>query len=97
MEDNRRTELFYLFEWLRNLNVTSLLISETSPDTMFDRRFDEGYLADGVISLKLQEIGETDIQRRIRAIKLRSTDHKTGYFSLLFSDGKFRATQVITE
>jgi hypothetical protein len=50
-----------------------------------------------VISLKLQEIGETDIQRRIRAVKLRSTNHKTGYFSLLFSDGVFRATQVISE
>lgn len=97
MEDNRRTELFYLFEWLRNLNVTSLLISETTPDNMFEKRFDEGYLADGVISLKLQEIGETDIQRRIRCIKLRSTNHKTGYFSLLFADGRFRATQVITE
>jgi KaiC/GvpD/RAD55 family RecA-like ATPase len=97
MEENRRTELFYLFEWLRNLNVTSFLISETTPDNMFQNRFDEGYLADGVISLKLQEIGETDIQRRIRCIKLRSTNHKTGYFSLLFTEGKFRATQVITE
>jgi len=97
MEDNRRSELFYLFDWLRNLNVTSFLISETTPDNMFENRFDEGYLADGVISLKLQEIGETDIQRRIRCIKLRSTNHKTGYFSLLFAEGKFRATQVITE
>ncbi|MDH7508985.1 MAG: RAD55 family ATPase [Methanomassiliicoccales archaeon] len=95
--ENRRTELFYLFEWLRNLGVTSFLISETSPEKMLENKYDEGYLADGVISLKLQEIGETDIQRRIRAVKIRSTNHKTGYFSLLFSDGVFRATQVITE
>lgn len=97
MNENRRTELFYLFEWLRNLGVTSFLISETSPERMLEQKFDEGYLADGVITLKLQEIGETDIQRRIRAVKLRSTNHKPGYFSLLFSDGMFRATQVITE
>ncbi len=97
MEDNRRTELFYLFEWLRSLGVTSFLISESTPDNIFERRFDEGYLADSVISLKLQEIGETDIQRRIRCIKMRSTNHKVGYFSLLFSEGKFRATQVISE
>lgn len=97
MGENRRTELFYLFEWLRNLGVTSFLISETSPEKMLENKYDEGYLADGVISLKLQEIGETDIQRRIRAVKIRSTNHKTGYFSLLFSDGVFRATQVITE
>jgi KaiC/GvpD/RAD55 family RecA-like ATPase len=97
MGDSRRTELFYLFEWLRNLGITSFLISETSPEAMLENKYDEGYLADGVISLKLQEIGETDIQRRIRAVKLRSTNHKTGYFSLLFSEGVFRATQVITE
>jgi KaiC/GvpD/RAD55 family RecA-like ATPase len=97
MGESRRTELFYLFEWLRNLGITSFLISETSPETMLENKYDEGYLADGVISLKLQEIGETDIQRRIRAVKLRSTNHKTGYFSLLFSDGVFRATQVISE
>lgn len=97
MNENRRTELFYLFEWLRNLGVTSFLVSENQPDRMFEQKYDEGYLADGVISLKLQELGETDIQRRIRAVKLRSTNHKTGYFSLLFSDGRFSATQVITE
>ncbi|NYT11018.1 MAG: AAA family ATPase [Methanomassiliicoccales archaeon] len=97
MNENRRSELFYLFEWLRNLGVTSLLVSENQPDRMFEQKYDEGYLADGVVSLKLQEIGETDIQRRIRAVKLRSTNHKTGYFSLLFNDGKFSATQVITE
>lgn len=97
MNESRRSELFYLFEWLRNLGVTSLLVSENQPDRMFEQKYDEGYLADGVISLKLQEIGETDIQRRIRAVKLRSTNHKTGYFSLLFNDGKFSATQVISE
>lgn len=97
MNENRRTELFYLFEWLRNLGVTSFLVSESQPDRMLEQKYDEGYLADGVISLKLQEIGETDIQRRIRCVKMRSTNHKTGYFSLLFSDGRFSATQVISE
>ncbi len=97
MEKDRRMELFYLFEWLRDLKITSFLISETTPDNIFQNRYDEGYLADCVISLKLQEIGETDIQRRIRCVKMRSTNHKIGYFSLLFADGKFRATQVISE
>jgi KaiC/GvpD/RAD55 family RecA-like ATPase len=97
MGDNRRSDLFFLFEWLRQLGITTFMLSETSPDKMFENKYDEGYLADGVISLKLHELGETDIQRRIRAVKLRSTNHKTGYFSLLFNDGVFRATQVITE
>ncbi|MFA5313308.1 MAG: RAD55 family ATPase [Methanomassiliicoccales archaeon] len=97
IRDDRRTELFYLFEWLRNMGVTSFLISERAPEEIFSRSYDEGYLADAIISLKLQEIGESDVQRRIRAVKLRSTNHKAGYFSLLFSDGMFRATQVISE
>jgi len=97
LNSDRRNDLFYLFMWLRELGITSFLISETSPDQMFGSRFEEGYLADGVISLKLQTIGESDVQRRIRAVKLRSTNHKTGYFSLMFNDGMFRATQVINE
>jgi len=97
LNNDRRNDLFYLFMWLRNMGVTSFLISETSPDQMFNSRFEEGYLADGVISLKLQNIGEADVQRRIRCIKLRSTNHKTGNFSLMFSDGMFRATQLINE
>lgn len=97
MNNDRRNDLFYLFMWLRSMNITSFLISETTPDQMNGNRFEEGYLADGVISLKLQSIGESDVQRRIRAVKLRSTNHKTGYFSLMFNDGMFRATQVINE
>ena len=97
MTNDRRNDLFYLFMWLRGMDITSFLIAETSVDNINGGRFEEGYLADGVISLKLQSIGETDVQRRIRAVKLRSTNHKTGYFSLMFSDGMFRATQVINE
>lgn len=97
MANDRRNDLFYLFMWLRGMNITSFLIAETPVDNINGGRFEEGYLADGVISLKLQSIGETDVQRRIRAVKLRSTNHKTGYFSLMFSDGMFRATQVINE
>ncbi|NLX47943.1 MAG: AAA family ATPase [Euryarchaeota archaeon] len=97
MSNDRRNDLFYLFMWLRGMNITSFLIAETPVDNINGGRFEEGYLADGVISLKLQSIGETDVQRRIRAVKLRSTNHKTGYFSLMFNDGMFRATQVINE
>ncbi|MHC1680000.1 MAG: RAD55 family ATPase [Methanomassiliicoccales archaeon] len=97
MNTDRRNDLFYLFMWLRGMGITSFLIAETPVDNQNGGRFEEGYLADGVISLKLQNIGETDVQRRIRAVKLRSTNHKTGYFSLMFSDGMFRATQVINE
>ena len=71
LNNDRRNDLFYLFMWLRNMGITSFLISETlaGPDVQRGR-FEEGYLADGVISLKLQNIGETDVQRRIRGSKI---------------------------
>lgn len=94
--EDRRSELFHLFDWLRNLSVTSLLISEASLENSIEQRYDEGHLADGVFSVMLREMDDMDVQRRIRCVKLRSTNHKTKYFSLLFSDSKFRATQVTT-
>ena len=64
--EERRAELFYLFEWLRSKGVTCFLISECNPDHFNCTHRDEAYLADGVVLLKMAEIGDTDVQRRIR-------------------------------
>jgi KaiC/GvpD/RAD55 family RecA-like ATPase len=94
---NRRTDLFYLFEWLRELNATVFLISETSSDRLFDGSYDEGYLADGIITLKMQLVREVETQRRIRCVKMRETNHDPSYFSLLYNGGKFQVTKAISE
>lgn len=94
---NRRTDLFYLFEWLRDLNATSFLISEASPDRLFEGAYDEGYLADGIVTLKMQVVREVETQRRIRCVKMRETNHDPSYFSLIFSGGKFQVTKAISE
>jgi KaiC/GvpD/RAD55 family RecA-like ATPase len=94
---NRRTDLFYLFEWMRDLNCTSFLISEASPDRLFDGSYDEGYLADGIITVKMQVVREVETQRRIRCVKMRETNHDPSYFSLIFSGGKFQVTKSISE
>ena len=95
--EERRAELFYMFEWLRGLGVTCFLISECSPDRFDCTHRDEAYLADGVVLLKMAEIGDTDVQRRIRIVKMRSTNHASNYFSLLFDHASFRATRVLSE
>ncbi len=95
--DERRSELFYLFEWLRNLGITCILISECNPEQFNCTHRDEAYLADGVVLLKMTEIGDTEVQRRIRVVKMRSTNHASNYFSLLFDHAAFRATRVLTE
>lgn len=94
---NRRTDLFYLFEWLRDLNTTSFLISEVSPDRLFDGSYDEGYLADGIITMKMHVVREVETQRRIRCVKMRETNHDPSYFSLIFSTGRFQVTKAISE
>jgi KaiC/GvpD/RAD55 family RecA-like ATPase len=94
---NRRTDLFYLFEWLRDLNATVFMISEVSPDRLFDGSYDEGYLADGIVTLKMQIVREVETQRRIRCVKMRETNHDPSFYSLLYSGGKFQVTKAISE
>jgi KaiC/GvpD/RAD55 family RecA-like ATPase len=94
---NRRTDLFYLFEWLRDLGVTVLLISESSAERLVDGKYDEGYLSDGIITLKMQVIRDVEMQRRIRCVKMRETNHDPSYYSLLYNNGRFQVTRVISE
>jgi len=94
---HRRTDLFYLFEWLRDLGVTVFLISEATSDRLLDGSYDEGYLSDGIIALRMQVVRDVETQRRIRTVKMRETNHDPSYFSLLYSSGKFQVTKVISE
>lgn len=94
---NRRTDLFYFFEWLRDLGVTVFLISESSSERLIDGKYDEGYLSDSMITLKMQVIRDVDMQRRIRCVKMRETNHDPSYFSLLYNNGRFQVTRVISE
>jgi KaiC/GvpD/RAD55 family RecA-like ATPase len=92
-----RSELFKFFESLRALNVTSFLITEMSQDSNTYGRYDEDFLADGIIHLKMEQIGDVKVQRRIRCVKMRSSKHSPDWYTLLFSDGKFQVAQVISE
>lgn len=95
--DVRRTELFYLFEWLKDLGATTFIISERMGN-MFDprREADEAYLADGVIHLSLYPVSDLDVQRRIRCIKLRATKHDMSSFALVWNDDTFEITRAVS-
>ncbi len=90
---NRRDHLFKLFEWLRDLGTTTILISEKG--SMVEPYGEEEFLADGVFQLSLSPIGEVDLQRRIRCIKLRSMTHNTSMFALELKNGSFRIAPAI--
>jgi KaiC/GvpD/RAD55 family RecA-like ATPase len=91
--EDERAYLFYFFEWLRDLNVTSFIIAEISEDpTMV---YAEEFLADGIILLTMERVNEVDVHRRIRCVKMRGVNHNTGYFTLEFKEKKFQASQAI--
>ena len=90
---NRRDYLFNLFEWLRDLGTTTILISEKG--SLDEPYGEEEFLADGVFQLSLSPVGEVDLQRRIRCIKLRGMNHNTSMFALELKKGDFRIAPAI--
>ncbi len=96
--ENPRRELFHFFGFLKSLDATTFLVSEVpSGENGRLSKYDEDFLADGVLYLRHFEMGETDVQLRVRCIKMRRTRHERGYFALLRNDGRFMIARPISE
>ena len=99
---DRRTELFQFFEWLRDLGATTLVLAEAASEAPFlgleapQPRRDETFLADGILELKMHQITDVEVQRRIRVSKMRGAHHRTGFSALVFEDGRFQVMSVIS-
>lgn len=95
--DVRRTELFYLFEWLKDLGTTTFIVSETLGDVFAPgKEVDEAYLADGVFHVSLYPVSDLDVQRRIRCVKLRGTKHDMGSFAFVWNGDVFEITRAVS-
>ncbi len=92
-----RSELFHFFEWLREMKITCLILSEMSASSDTYAQLGEDFLSDGIIHLKMEKVSDVNIQRRIRVVKMRSTEHSPDFFTLLYGKGGFTATRVISE
>jgi KaiC/GvpD/RAD55 family RecA-like ATPase len=95
--ENRRYEFFYLFKWLKELQSTIFIISEVEPNMLSGTRYDEGYLADGIIHLTLQKVNEVESQRRLQVPKMRGVKHSTDTFALMFEKGGFQVTSLMRQ
>ena len=98
-KDHRR-EIYRLFEWLRDLGVTSFLITER-PDWVIaghviQGRWDEDFLADGVFHLRQHLVTDLEVQRRLRVVKMRGTKHEGGYLALVLDEGRFKVTRAMS-
>lgn len=95
--DARRTDLFYLFEWLKELGATTFLISEAYTEAFHPtQEADEAYLSDGIIHLSLYAVSDLDVQRRIRCVKMRGTRHDMGSFALVWNGASFEITRAVS-
>jgi KaiC/GvpD/RAD55 family RecA-like ATPase len=93
---DRRTELYFLFEWLRDLGPLTFLISERPLDLSGGVvPPEEAYLADGIITLEMHPTSDLFVQRRLRVAKMRATKHETGYYALSYENG-FEVTRAVT-
>jgi len=94
--EDRRETLFHIFEWLRDIQgLTSFLLTERIRTKESLR--EEEFLADGTIILSKERLGKVETRRYLAIDKMRSTDHKTSYFTLLFDGEKFQVTRVISD
>ncbi|HKZ47202.1 MAG TPA: ATPase domain-containing protein [Thermoplasmata archaeon] len=92
---NPRRELFHLFTELKELGLTTLIIAEAPFGDARLTRYGEDFLADGIIYLRHQEVEDTQIQLRIRVVKMRMMRHDQGYFALLHDGRRFQVTNVL--
>lgn len=95
--ENPRRELFHFFGFLKSLPATTFLISEIPHGSDKYGVHDEDFLADGILLVKHFEAGISDVQLRIRAVKMRRTKHDKGYYRLLHNEKRFQITRVISE
>lgn len=94
---NPRAELFHFMRFLKELNTNVFLISEIAYGSTSLVAHDEDFLADGIIHLKMHEVGDSDIQLRINCVKMRRAKHQRGWFRLLHNGKKFTVTPIISD
>ena len=80
-----------IFEFLRDLNITSFLISEMPLDgSKFSEYEIEDFLSDAIIVIKLTPF-RRQVVREISVVKMRATACNNDIFSLEFKNGQFYA------
>jgi len=86
---NPRNELFHFFEELRDLELTSLLISEIPVGAKEYGKYGvESFLSDGIIHLSIERIGRS-VARYISIVKMRETKHSSDYYPFLVNERGF--------
>lgn len=84
-----RVEVKDIFDALRDMGLTSMVISETPMAMLESNEHMELYVADGAIELAMVEGNESRIQRWLRCVKLRGANVDTRYYCLMHHGSEF--------
>ncbi len=94
---NPRREMFHFLTALRELDLTTFIIAETPFGETRLARWGEDFLADGILQLRQVEVGETEVQLRLRCVKMRWMDHDHNALALNHDRERFFVTHVISK
>lgn len=92
-----RREMFHLMSALRELGLTVFLIAETPFGSNRLAQWGEDFLSDGILHLRQVEVGETDVQLRLRCVKMRWMNHDHSALALNHDGQKFFISHVISK
>jgi KaiC/GvpD/RAD55 family RecA-like ATPase len=84
-----RSKLFYIFEFLRDVEITSYVITEMYAPKKYGEYGVEDYLADGIVHLEMLE-KMRKVERTLSIVKMRATNCNLDVFTLEFEGGKFK-------
>lgn len=91
--ENVRSRLFFFFEGIRALGMTTFFITEMQPGTKSFGKFGvEGFLADGIVHLEIERVGKS-VGRFISIVKIRGSSHPADYFPMIVEKGGFSIVQ----
>jgi len=91
--ENPRSDLFNFFEGLRDLKITTFIISEVPADKQgYGPLGIEEFLSDGILHLKVKEDNGANLY--LSVVKMRKTSHPRKYFPLIFEQGHFEVVKV---
>ncbi len=87
---NPRNDIFLFFSKIRDLGITTFLISEMlEPDKLYFGQYGvEDFLADGIFHIDLEKDGR-NVNLFLSVVKMRATPHDRAYYPLIVDKGGF--------
>jgi len=91
-----RREMFHFLGSVKELGLTTFIIAETPFGATRLTQWGEDFLADGILNLRQVEVGETEVQLRLRCVKMRWMSHEHSALALNHDGEKFFVSHVIS-